>query len=564
MADPYTPFGFAFPGFNPRLPGYQTPNTMTGQEMGPPPAVAQPSWGDRAQSFGLGLLNPFGFTPPPPVQQSGTVPTLTGDLLPLPQRGADWRPRDPEGAMVGSAFGMSPAFRVAGKVAASEPVQAAGRTLARPLVGAPAATAGATYATTGQTAEGGAAAMGQIDADTKRIRDRQATQQKELERLQAEAERFRNLKSSDKNAVMDAQRYLQSEKLYDGRIDGSWGDRTTGAVQRLLERNREQQAAATSQIERIGTELQPLEARRSTLTQQQAEEEAERNTPEWRKLVRDYSGLAGMALGPLAPGAWRYASRRSAEAAERTAATQADALIRPTGTIPERVAGTNQFFRQGGAEEPFQLAPNAPLGFAPTPAQQSAAGLYPPGNTWMRPADWARTGTFAASGAASEAGKSYAQGQLDEARADFKKSPTPANASRVARWESIHAGAAAFARASESAALTYPGIAGVQRYRPTRPNTAAAGAEVMELNALLRNRPIDPLEVRARQRDRGFSIPNTAPLAEGELERRVSPAGNKILIRHPDGVWRDESGKPGTPKQNWRRISAIETDQSVG
>ncbi len=406
--------------------------------------------------------------------------------------------------------------------------------------------------------------MGQIDTDIAKIRTRQEAQQKEIDRLMAEAERFRNLKSTDANAIKDAQRYLQNEKLYDGQIDGSWGPKTTAAVQRLLDRNREQQTAATTRMKEITSELAPLNQRRGTLVRQQAEDQAEADLPWYRKAIRDYAGLAGITFGSLAPAGWRALTRRSAESAEGAAARATDALIRPTGTAPERVTGVNQFFENAGAPAPFQVAPAAPLGFAPSPQQASAAGLYPVGNQWMRGADWGREATFATSGALGEVGKSYYTSELADARKAFRDDPTPGNARRVAIAESMLAALTASARFGETGALIYPSASALMRYRPQRPNVNAAGTEVMELNAMLRNRPLDPVEIARRRRDPGFMIVPGTPAPTGDAVRMVSPQGQKMLIQQPDGSWVDERGRPGTPRANWRRISAIETGQNVG
>ena len=182
----------------------------------------------------------------------------------------------------------------------------------------------------------------------------------------------------------------------------------------------------------------------------------------------------------------------------------------------------------------------------------------------MRPADWGRTGAFAAQGAIGEVGKRHYEQELKEAREAFKADPRPANANRVLLAETMLAMTTAAKGMGMTGTLAYPSVSGVTRYRPNRPNVGAAQTEVLSLNQLLRNRPIDPAEVTRRRQNPDFRVAPGTPLQPGEVERMVSPAGKKMLIRQPNGGWADEQGRPGTPRANWRRISAVEDPPSIG
>jgi hypothetical protein len=62
-----------------------------------------------------------------------------------------------------------------------------------------------------------------------------------------------------------------------------------------------------------------------------------------------------------------------------------------------------------------------------------------------------------------------------------------------------------------------------------------------------------------RRRDRSYSIPRDAPVAPGEIETWVSPAGNKVITRDASGNLRDGNRWIGRePPKGYRRIAEAE------
>jgi hypothetical protein len=146
MADPYVPFGYMPPTLagNPALP-FPTPEGLLPDVSPQTPGALQ-----RLHGLGLGFFAPFSPVPPP-MRTTRMVPTLGGEReLPVTQV-TNFGSGDPEAEAAGRMLGTGPAMRGVGMALESAPAQWLASQLARPAVGAPAATAGTVAATTAET-----------------------------------------------------------------------------------------------------------------------------------------------------------------------------------------------------------------------------------------------------------------------------------------------------------------------------------------------------------------------------------------------------------------------------
>jgi hypothetical protein len=556
---------------------------------------ALPSTGQRVRALGAGLVTPFGIGTGPPVEDVAPVPTLSGaEVTPSLVQGVDLgaaAAEDPAGAEIGRMVGFGPAFRAAG--AAGESLLEGARGIGGLLARTPRATAlgaGATALTAGASeAEPPdvATQIATLQASQKRLNDENAAlgmvpdPQDPQKRITFQ-QRFGNVgPNSAPEEIRALQEFLASPQGYSlysvdqngrpVRPDGRWFARqgqvsgTQLALQAYLERLRTERATRETGLSRIAGQLGPLQEQSRRLEANATTAASEANMPYWQRAVRDYvpavAGLAGGFVGGL----WRRGIRNSGDEASRITSAEADSLLAGAGTAPvgARVGAINQYYTRGGGEAPFSLAPGAQAGFAPSGAPQGAMGLYPPSSPWMRQQDWGRTAGFGVGGALG--GARYLgidREAVKEAQDRYDANPTRANADALRTAQYKAAASQSAMTAGLGAAFAYPAAAAAMRYRSPRPNLGAAEEEVMSLNALARGQNNQLPPMRTRQLDRNFSLPRTAPVATGETETFVSPAGENMIYRDPrTGDWmRTINGGPPRrfpqgPPRTYRRIA---------
>jgi hypothetical protein len=82
------------------------------------------------------------------------------------------------------------------------------------------------------------------------------------------------------------------------------------------------------------------------------------------------------------------------------------------------------------------------------------------------------------------------------------------------------------------------------------------------------NPPPPPPTLQQRQRDRNYSVPPAAPVAPGEVETWVSPAGNKVVTKRSNGTWSEQgvrgSATPPQQRRGWRRIALNDQIEAFG
>lgn len=540
MADPYAPFGFAMPGFNPRLPGYQTPNTMTGMEAGSQAMPAPPGWGDRLQSLALGVLNPLGIPMPPPVRQPGTVPTLTGQLLPLPQSGADMRPPDPAGAAIGGLSMAGPAGAAIGAVG-----RAAGRlATASPRATAAAAGTAAMTAPASTQEPGPARRAPRAREALTAVQQRQRDADQLARDLRGRRERFESMDWNNKDRVREVQNILVGRGL-NVKVDGIAGNETRAglaAYQRDLSQEIQQAEAARQRLDEELTRAQSgvTEAERLDSQTEGSQRMAE-NKPGF---IEQYGPLLGYPLGgAMGYGARSYIGGRLA--ARNTArAESADRLAADfgQGTVNDRVGRINQFWTEGGRRPAQTPAPfSYSGGVRPYPWQSAAA---PSANELYRPPAGQGLAALAApfGMGAMEMGTATAllpgaQKELSEAQKAVNENPSEANVQRLARarqmealWETMN---------NMGRGTVGGGIYAHFKKGPpasARPDVWRADAERANLDQLLSSQPAGPGLARL-----GSQLPRQ-PLA-AEAAPPVPAQINAPARPVPEGAYQDASGR---------------------
>ena len=366
--------------------------------------------------------------------------------------------------------------------------------------------------------------------------------------------------------------------------DGAIGRGTQAAAQTELARIAARRQQLAEQVARLGPDIERQEGRLGGMEHDATATQAEANLTWAQRAARDYFPIAAFGAGGAVSGLFRRGARRTAEAASRQAADDANALIvADSPDIGARVTGVNEFWRRGGADEPFVVSPGARLGFESAPQQPSAASLFlkPQGSATIGASDAVRAGIGAAGAGVAGARLLQQQERLARAEDAYRRERSQANADEVAAarlqvalaWNGISAGMGGAAGAL--------GLPFVMRNRFTRPDVQAAGAETMALNKLLRDQPPPTLRTRRTTAgpEGGHWVAPGAPATAGEIW--ASPTGRDLIMRGDDGRYRLYQRPPmgidapagrgkavSDPREDrlgrgWRRLSSAGDDGSA-
>lgn len=429
---------------------------------------------------------------------------------------------------------MGPAFNAAGRGigAVMQGMRAAPRTSAAGIAGL------TTLGTQGETQqppqghvemEGANRRLGEIGTAEQELRDEQKT-------IRDNARRFSSVNSqSDPETIKALQRFLNGQGLYNFEIDGNWGNPRTSRTQQAFNTWQERRAARERQIGEqltlLGTQRTEQQGIVNRLERDELVRSIDRDMPTWARWVQDYGPLAGLGTGAALSVGLRQMARRGTERVrERLVAEGNQALGRAAPDEAGRAGALNTFYARGSGPAPFDVNPNAPLGFSASPNQMvDASGLYPVGRAWMRGGDIGRMGVMGGGFGLAWDRREAAQRELTEARQVVEEVsrrnqvPTRDQMERVRRAQTNYA-TADLAFQTARGALLYPGTSAVMRYRNTAtPNTDLAESEVIRLNRLLA--------------DQGSRQPWSRPtVTEIPPLRRVdTPNGQRM--QRPSGHW---------------------------
>jgi hypothetical protein len=363
--------------------------------------------------------------------------------------------------------------------------------------------------------------------------------------------------------------------------DGAIGEGTKAAARAELARIATRRQQLADQVARLGPDIERQEGMLGGMLHDSTATQAEANLPWWQRAARDYLPVASFGLGAGASSALRRRAQLAAERASQATANDANALIVPgSPDIGARVTGVNEFWRLGGADEPFRVAPGTRMGFEAAPQQPSAASLFtqPPGRETIGGSDIARAGLSTAGAGVGEWRRQIAQERLDKAQEAYRKERSQANADEVAKAQLQ----VVLATNAISAGLGGVGGAVVapffMRNRFARPNVQAAGSEMMSLNRLLGERPLSVRRTTPGQAGGGHWVAPGDPATAGEIW--ASPTGRDLAVRQPDGRFRyfqrapmnadsapTRGGKlgpdPRSGRRDWRRLSQAGDDSTA-
>jgi hypothetical protein len=571
---------FAEVGLLPQEDRARMPPTLTGRENAPPPAPPPASWSDKLQSLGWGaLLGPFAPAAPRPGvgEAPSTVQTLTGRQI---QDTGLYRTSgiaDPESAAVGETLGlMGPAGaamnRFGSAIVNSPPAQWLGRTLARPGIGIPTATAGATFATTAQTqppSPNAPHAEQDAQATLDKLFANQRALQAQADTIRTELSRFKTLKDTDAAGVRDLQNYLQLNDFNPGAFDGKMGKSTRAALQAFLGDRRQQ-------LERLGTQLQGYEGENGAIAKAQAAVAAGRDAdavafgnarmaevgqPTW---METYGNVAGLTAGGLVGAGESALGSMAVRALERRAARRAGALVSEmgTGTPNERAARVNQFWSEGESRvPPFAYVPNnRPYPFTANPDFQpgfpgarNASEIYP--SPIVTPPAVAPPLAFGLKGGVES---TISVSQLDDAHQDLARAQEalrqrPNDEARIqaliaARNKVATLEAAIRFGIGEGLGATFETAVSRFVHRTPRPDVGRAEAERGDVDLLLNPPPPNP--------------PPPPPLQPG-VTRYRNPATGEERYLDAHGRWRGPrpgggQGWTDPPPATWDRTSWLD------
>ena len=312
-----------------------------------------------------------------------------------------------------------------------------------------------------------------------------------VQQLEANAQAFSQIDRSDREAVRQAQEFLQSQGLYltdnSGREvvpDGEWGSGTTIAVREYLERN-------ATELERARAWLAEAEA--------EATSRATRASP-LHEGLRELGPLAAMAGGAYLGHRFRVGAVRKANARLEELNRDANALLTPGPVMrgrsaaaqaepARRAAYINDFWRLGGAGErvPF-AATKTPRGFRRRGGAADPATLYPQESSRFRGTDIGMIGAGLGEAGVSGGALYLAQQELAEAQAAANQSPSEANLTRLERARDAVAVLQSTMRAGIGVAMGRAGGAVIHPYARGRPNIAEAERERLLLDQHLSRR----------------------------------------------------------------------------
>lgn len=221
--------------------------------------------------------------------------------------------------------------------------------------------------------------------------------------------------AEDPQAVRNLQMQLRDAGYYRGEIDGRMGPgtqraqqdftaaeatrkaneikekelaNTAGANTATLETARANQKTAEAKIE--ADRLQGERDAAILARKQAADErirEIDKNLSPMSRIIRDYSGPAGLALGTLlgaggraiTAGASSKYTREAAKAGDEIMAADVAAGKKGADAALARATRANEFWREGGAKEvPFLLEPGKAPGFAVNPKATALNKTYNP------------------------------------------------------------------------------------------------------------------------------------------------------------------------------------------
>lgn len=303
----------------------------------------------------------------------------------------------------------------------------------------------------------------------------------------------------DADRIKALQRLLKQEGYYSGNIDGNMGPMTQRAktayeTDRLerqrLQTQQEQAAAARAESERLRLEQEQVAKERFAGEERLRQMEGE--VPVARRALREYGPLLGYGVGAGLGLLGRTKMTGLANRASARAAARSSELVSGAGDPASRIGGINTFWQEGGAAAvPFTSAPRARFAVRSNRAAPSAASLYPAPPTRAQYFTGRDVGVLAGAGGEAAFGQvmaQQAQEELTAAQQAVSADPSEANIrrletarDRMALWEFT-------GNLGRGFGMGYGGAAFKSRYRPSRPDVAAAEAERIRLDRLLKRR----------------------------------------------------------------------------
>lgn len=316
-----------------------------------------------------------------------------------------------------------------------------------------------------------------------------------------------NAPPGDAQTIMKLQEELRPYG-YTGPIDGIWKGGTQRAYEakQQADQLRVQQDAAQTERDKAASLKIDAEARAKETERLRLEGEtkaAQRETGNARlnemendvspakRALRDYSMPIGVGAGLIGGSLARAGVAKTYNYFSKQATDKAERLFESTvKSAPKRVARVNEFWRKGGAkgDVPFTSTPDKTPGFTSNPGAKPIEDLYQPSAVKNLLTDFGVAGGF---GAEMVGGHYVGEGAKDELRAANEAAqadPSEINIRRLQAAKDNVAYADVFMNMGRTGMAAYGGSAMKFKRRPSEPSGAAAEAEKLDLEALLRKK----------------------------------------------------------------------------
>lgn len=329
--------------------------------------------------------------------------------------------------------------------------------------------------------------------------------------------------AEDANTVKDLQIKLRDGGYYRGEIDGKMGPGTQRAQEafnaaeqaRIQQENtaRELQSkeganaaaletakanAETARANAAATEAKRLDDERKAQQRETGNarlNEMENDVSPVKRAMRDYSMPIGVSTGLVGGALTRAGVTKAYNYVTKQGAEKAEKIFEGTvKAVPKRVSRVNEFWRQGGAksEVPFTSTPDKAPGFTSNPGAKPIADLYQPNSVKNLLTDFGITGAFGGEMAAGHYIGEDAKQELRAANEAAQADPSEINIRRLQSAKDNVAYADFFMNMGRAGAIGYGSGALKFKRQPTAPSGAAAEAEKLDLEALLRKKTALP------------------------------------------------------------------------